>query len=54
MLAVRLTSRPPVKETGIVSRLRDSRSGERISIAFDVLVPGGDGRIRTGYPFIEA
>jgi hypothetical protein len=28
--------------------------GEVISIGFDFLVLGGDGRIRTGYQFIEA
>ena len=28
--------------------------GEVISIGLDVLVLGGDGRIRTGYQFIEA
>jgi hypothetical protein len=28
--------------------------GEAISIGFDFLVLGGDGRIRTGYQFIEA
>ena len=30
------------------------RGGEAISIGFDFLVLGGDGRIRTGYQFIEA
>ncbi|MBY0317858.1 MAG: hypothetical protein K2X72_03945 [Reyranella sp.] len=31
-----------------------SGGGEVISIGFDFLVLGGDGRIRTGYQFIEA
>jgi hypothetical protein len=31
-----------------------ARGGEVISIGFDFLVLGGDGRIRTGYQFIEA
>jgi hypothetical protein len=31
-----------------------STGGEVISIGFDFLVLGGDGRIRTGYQFIEA
>ena len=31
-----------------------SRGGEVISIGFDFLVLGGDGRIRAGYQFIEA
>ena len=30
------------------------RGGEVISVGFDFLVLGGDGRIRTGYQFIEA
>ena len=31
-----------------------ARGGEVISIGFDFLVLGADGRIRTGYQFIEA
>ena len=31
-----------------------AQGGEVISIGFDFLVLGGDGRIRTGYQFIEA
>ena len=31
-----------------------ANGGEVISIGFDFLVLGGDGRIRTGYQFIEA
>jgi hypothetical protein len=31
-----------------------ARGGEVISIGFDFLVLGGDGRIRAGYQFIEA
>ena len=33
---------------------RNKPGGEVISIGFDFLVLGGDGRIRTGYQFIEA
>jgi hypothetical protein len=33
---------------------KDKRGGEVISIGFDFLVLGDDGRIRTGYQFIEA
>jgi len=33
---------------------KDKVGGEVISIGFDFLVLGGDGRIRTGYQFIEA
>jgi hypothetical protein len=58
-----------VKEKGNVFRLRDldghhgtiklrwemlpAAGGEVISIGFDFLVLGDDGRIRTGYQFIE-
>ena len=31
-----------------------AQGGEVVSIGFDFLVLGGDGRIRTGYQFIEA
>ncbi len=59
-----------VKEKGNVFRLRDGvdghhgaiklrwemlpAGGEGVSIGFDFLVLGEDGRIRTGYQFIEA
>ena len=58
-----------VKEKGNVFRLRDgvdhgtvklrwdmvpAAGGEVVSVGFDFLVLGGDGRIRTGYQFIEA
>ena len=33
---------------------RHKKGGEVISIGFDFLVLGSDGRIRTGYQFIEA
>ena len=33
---------------------RDKKGGEAISTGFDFLVLGEDGRIRTGYQFIEA
>src|SRR5205807_750982 len=36
------------------ARDEDTLGGEVISIGFDFLVLGGDGRIRTGYQFIEA
>jgi len=32
---------------------KDRKGAEAISIGFDFLVLGGDGRIRTGYQFIE-
>jgi len=34
--------------------MRPASGGEVISVGFDFLVLGGDGRIRTGYQFIEA
>ena len=59
-----------VKEKGNVFRLRDldghhgtiklrwemlpAAGGEAISVGLDLLVLGEDGRIRTGYQFIEA
>src|SRR5471030_530874 len=36
------------------ARDRHAAGGDVISIGFDFLVLGGDGRIRTGYQFIEA
>jgi len=35
-------------------REQSSQSGDVISIGFDFMVLGEDGRIRTGYQFIEA
>ena len=34
--------------------MRPAAGGAVISVGFDFLVLGGDGRIRTGYQFIEA